>query len=372
MKNIIDSIDRFDMAQMCFYLQKNQWTQLRSLADGKINQYLSPNMDMSVLVPLSKEFSDYNYMVQMLLEQIAVVEGTSQRSLCTKLLNPSSDILHWHIDDLTTSKGEIPFGVMQSNIENIRNILATTCSNILSPSIYHSKINTQQVAKQMDLYRFGQTEVGSYILNLVCPLGNYQFKLFNPQVDELPLSRRINIKLLGDIANIQDSLTEGDSRADEMVSSGEVSVNFMNTLISLYDENKDSKVDISAAWNSDVPIAKDTIQQVRLNPYFLDAVGQIAEKYTPQKEQYILKTYYGKISQIIGDPKVENRDVITISVATIGEANQVQKVRVELNNHQYAQEVMAAFDSGSDVKVSGIQILQGATSKLQNATFEKL
>lgn len=367
-------IDRIDMSMLCQYLIKRDWQPLSDLAGGKIKQFIYPNSNDVVYIPLFKDFSDYYEVVNNSLQVLSVVENSPIRSIYNKLINPSSDLLQWRISDDMTSRGEISFNVMQANIEYIKDLLSTTCIDILTPrTLFHKKVQTKDVVKQIDTYRFGQTEIGSYILNIICPLGYYQYKLFDAHEEELPLSRKINLKIFENIHTIQQSIKENSSLADDYVAEGNISVNFLNSLTKLYEENINTDVYISASWNRDVPNPSlNPITAIQLEPRCIEGVVYIAEKYTPKTEQNIRKAYYGKITNIAGAAEVESREKLNISVAAIGDEGRKITVKVELDNAQYSQLVTEAFNFGEDVRVEGLQILKATSIRLENATIEKL
>ena len=367
-------IDRIDMSMLCQYLIKRDWQPLSDIAGGKIKQFIYPNSYDVVYIPLFKDFSDYYEVVNNSLQVLSVVENSPIRSIYNKLINPSSDLLQWRISDDMTSRGEISFNVMQANIEYIKDLLSTTCIDILTPrTLFHKKVQTKDVVKQIDTYRFGQTEIGSYILNIICPLGYYQYKLFDAHEEELPLSRKINLKIFENIHTIQQSIKENSSLADDYVAEGNISVNFLNSLTKLYQENINTDVYISASWNRDVPNPSlNPITAIQLEPRCIEGVVYIAEKYTPKTEQNIRKAYYGKITNIAGAAEVESREKLNISVAAIGDEGRKITVKVELDNAQYSQLVTESFNFGEDVRVEGLQTLKATSIRLENATIEKL
>ena len=291
--NIKTLIDRLRNDCLCNYLKLNHWTELPALFDGKVRQFATPDESDAIMVPLSKIFSDYYSVMRESLSTIAVFEHTSLTGLFNQLINPTSDILKLRIADDETSLGAIPFSVMSNNIEYIKALLSSTCVDILSPATFHNRVLTTEVIDQMEKYRFGQTEIGSYILNIVCPLGYYQYELFEPDSNEFPLTRRVNIKLLKNIQCIQESVLSGSSKVKDEVAEGKVSVNFLNALADLYEENKDADFMISAKWNKHIPNIEDEIvSDVELQPRCADKVLEIVEEYSPKQEKNVEKTAF--------------------------------------------------------------------------------
>lgn len=373
MKNIEKYINLLHNDKVCQYLGLKGWHEISTLFEGKVRQFLAPNEEYAILIPMTKDFSDYYRVMHDSLLTIATFDNKTLNALFNVLINPSSDILKWRIADDNTSLGAISFNTMLDNIDNIKNILATTCIDIMSPAQYHKKVMVTDVQNQIASYKFGQTEIGSYILNLVSPLGFYQYQLFDPNVEELPINRRINMRMLKNINDIQQSVLDNSSHLDETVASGNISVNFLNALTKIYDDNKDSDVSISAAWDINLPtIIENPISSLALYPRCMEKVAQTAEKYTPTHEQNVPKTYYGKITNISGAPEVDSREKLVITLASIGDENQKVNVKVELDNSAYSHIVTDAFENGANVKVTGINTTTAKTIKLLNAEIVKL
>lgn len=373
MSDIKKLIDKLHNDKLCSFLALRHWTELTSLFNGQVRQFSTPNGDDAIMIPVKNNFSDYYRVMYESLNTIALSENTTLKGLFNILINPSSDILKWRIADDNTSLGAISFNAMFDNIDNIRNLLASTCIDIISPSQFHKKVMINEVQSQIATYKFGQTEVGSYILNLVSPLGFYQYKLFDPNLDDLPINRRININMLKNINDIQKSIEDKNSRLDDDVASGHISVNFLNALSKLYEDNHDSDVSILAAWDINIPtIIEDPVSQLTLRPYCVEKVVQVAEKYTPSQEQNVAKTYYGKITNISGAPEINSREKLVITIATIGDENQKLSVKVELDNAAYSHIVTDAFENGANVKVTGTITNTAKSIKLIDSQIERL
>ena len=354
MNNFKIFIEKLSAERISKYLLLNGWKQQSLIYNNKVLQFVTSDEKESLLLPVDKSFMDYNFAMYRAISIMAEYEKVSIKSLFNKLINPSSDILKWRVSDEDTMNGAIPFISMEHNIEFIKDMLSSTCLDILSPSQYHTKLYTKEVQSQITKYKFGQTEIGSYILNVLCPLGYYQYKLFDPTVGELPLSRKINLHLIRNINTLQRSAQEKSQESRDCISEGKISVNFLNSLTSLYDENKNAELSIEADWNLSIPVAEEFSSYVILDPKFSEEIALIAEEFTPKTEQNVVKSFYGKIVNIGAEAEIDNRVMVDIKVATIGENLKTITINASLNYSQYFSIVDTAFQTGSDVKVTGI------------------
>ncbi|WP_311589956.1 hypothetical protein [Prevotella disiens] len=372
MNNFKIFIEKLSAERISKYLLLNGWKQQGLIYNNKVLQFVTSDEKESLLLPVDKSFMDYNFAMYRAISIMAEYEKVSIKSLFNKLINPSSDILKWRVSDEDTMNGAIPFISMEHNIEFIKDMLSSTCLDILSPSQYHTKLYTKEVQSQITKYKFGQTEIGSYILNILCPLGYYQYKLFDPTVGELPLSRKINLHLIRNINTLQRSAQEKSQESRDCISEGKISVNFLNSLTSLYDENKNAELSIEADWNLSIPVAEEFSSYVILDPKFSEEIALIAEEFTPKTEQNVVKSFYGKIVNIGAEAEIDNRVMVDIKVATIGENLKTITINASLNYSQYFSIVDTAFQTGSDVKVTGITSSTAKSVKIKDATIELL
>ena len=374
MKDLYKSIDLITVQKLEKVLSFFNWKELNPLMNGKVRQFVSPDNEYLALIPLTNDFSDYYRVMSETLKSIASFEKRSIESLINRVINPSYDILKWRIANNYTSGGKIPFFSMTDTIEKIKDVLATACLDTLNPSKYHSKIYTNDVNRNISEYSFGQTEIGSYILNILCPLGSYQYALFDPLEQELPLNRKINMRLLSSIDNIQEELkNNNNSKVDEEVDQGLYSVNFLDSLVDIYDETKETEMNIIIDWCKDVRFADNfPLSSVKLEPVFMEKINFIADKYRPKKEENIQKTYYGKIDNITANPDVENREYVQIRLVTIGDDNKKLNIQSKLNYDTFYSMVNMAFENGTNVKLSGLFKNTGKQKWIESGCLELL
>lgn len=374
MKDLKKAIDLITVEKLEKVLSFLKWRELDILMNGRVRQFVSPDDEYVVLIPLVKDFSDYYRVMGETLQSVADFENRSVLSLINRILNPSYDIQKWRIANSYTSDGKIPFFSMVDTIEKIKDVLATAYLDTLNPARFHKKVYTSDVNKNISEYSFGQTEIGSYILNVLCPLGDYQYTVFNPTEQDIPLNRKINIRLLSSIDNIQKDLKNDDkNKVDEDVDQGLYSVNFLDSLVDIYDETKNAEMNIVVDWCKDVKFANEQpISSVKLEPIFMEKVNFIADKYRPKKEENIPKSYYGKIDSINANPDVESREYVQIRLVAIGDDSKKVNIQSKLDYATYYSMVNTAFESGANVKLSGLYRDVGRQKWIENGHLEIL
>lgn len=333
------------------------WKKVDSLRNGRVDQYLSPTEEYVAYILRDKDFSDYNTVMETTVGSIAKFLRMSEESFIIKAMNPAYDILKWRIAEGETTVGNISFDSMVNAIESIKNMLIASCQDVSTPATNHKK-RTKENDKKLSECKFGQTEIGSYLFNVLCPLGPYQFELFPDEgLDNIPYFRKVTTHLVNGIQNIQQNIKLGNaSIVTESVEAGEYSVNFLSGLKDIYDDFEGVVLTIGADWNQNVPLRTQVPGSViEIDTKCRAQLETVIDSYKPKTVIGTKQVYYGKISDVGGEPNIDNRDSISISVAVVDECDRLNTVKLDLPNTRQA-EVLNAFDFGRNIKVEGIVI----------------
>ncbi|WP_347073332.1 hypothetical protein [Bacteroides thetaiotaomicron] len=366
-------LDRINPETLIQAIRSFGWIEESPLFNNSIRQFVSSNEKYVALIPIDKRFSDYQRVLTDSLKEIVISEQTTIESFINKLINPSYDIIKWRVANQKTIDGNFPFLEMRDTIDSIHNVLASTCADVLNPVSYHKKVNVNRVNNTFSDYKYGQTEFGSYIINVLCPLGrNYQFNAFTPE-EELPIPRRINEKFVSSVIDIQNEIDKNNlSKIEEDVDSKKFSVNFLEALIDMQDKVNYSDIEIKIDWCTRLPLQNETISsELKLKPQHIEPIAMIAEKFKPKMQDEENKSFYGKIESLGSDPDLKEREFVNIKVVTIGEDKKEMFIQSKLNYYQYFEIVSEAFKNGSNIKLTG-KFINGRTKLIENGEFEKL
>lgn len=366
MNAYLNVVKTISPTKICNYIRQRGWTELPDLRGGKVKQYLYPNTGFVILIPLDTTFTDYLNVLYDSIETISKVERSSIISVLSNIMNPAADILKWRIINNKTILGQIPLDLMEDYISKISYCVASTCLDVLNPKSYHNKIHTKEVNKEISKCSVGQTEFGSYIINLICPLGNYQYEVFNEP--DLPLMRKINIQLMDSIACINKSVQDNSSELDEKVDQGIMSVNFLDSISDFIEEHSTTSLKIHIVRSPSVPDSDITEHTQTIERKIYQKVVDIADKYRPQEEKNVIKTLFGKISDIAGNPDPESREFVSIILVVIGDDYREQRVKVRLSSSYY-QEISNAFENGYTVKVRGKYTANGKNKTMDEVAL---
>lgn len=366
--NFMDLTEQINPHAFAKYLKDTGWNTFASKKTYvRIFQTTKPNGEaFQVTIPLDKELSDYKNAMYQAVETVAFAEGQSTEQLILFLLNPNTDILKIRLERKDVEAGNILFDDAIRIYENAKKLIAATAQDILHPRRYHQGRMDDSISKFISNCKFGQTEIGSYIVSVVCPFaelneteGYKQLSIFSDEdrcADSL--TRKVTNKIMTNISFIKNNIDEGNF--DNLISEDEltfISANFCEALTGLNLDTEGAEIEFTAQWspvvkknrcpNSRVLLSHDYYQPIST------AIGKLRE--TTNAKTKIL----GRIKRLESSPDVSKRTSGKITVVYLDENEKKRTVIANLSKEDY-DKAIEAHGKGSHVEMIGDLINAGA------------
>lgn len=341
------------------YLKDTGWHLFpRKRSDIKVFQMEIEDDFYQVTIPIDKELSDYNESMYKAVEMVAAIEHRSVEQLLLYLLNPSADILKIRLDKKNVEAGNILFDDAIRIYENAKKLVGAAALDVIHPRRYHRGRMDDSVSQFLSTCRFGQTEVGSYIVSVICPFAQLndkkEYELLSLFSDENEFAnsftRKVTDKIMTNISRIKKSIDEDELAALSDEKDSIISANFYEALLGLNLDSADSNIEFIAEWSPAAKnnnLAKDHV--VFSNNYY-QPIEAIAKK---------LKTQINKSTKIIGrikklesSPDIKVRKTGKITIVYLNEKNQPRTVTAKLDNQNYTQ-ALIAHEKGLYVELIG-------------------
>lgn len=376
---MIYSVDFFTMTEnlnplaVCRYLDETGWEYIPLKRNNiKIYQYERKDIFEQVNVPISKELIDYKQAMYNVVKTISDIEKKSVEQIMLYLLNPNTDILKIRLSKQNIESGTIMFDDAIRLYDNAKKLLAATALDIINPKKIHYGRIDEPVQSFLNQCRFGQTEIGSYVVSVICPFAELsdtdEYKQLSIFSDEEQcansLTRKVTNKLMDNIAYIKNQIDNGE----EKVLSNEdvrISSNFFEALNGMDLQSENMFIEFTTEWapavkrnrsiNNHIKISNDYYQPIK------NVIDCIKDK-TAKRTEII-----GRIKQLSASPIVDKRKDGKIVVVYIDDNNKAKSITVNLQKEDY-ENAVKAHQYGKTVKVIGD--LEGKNRlKMNNTTF---
>ncbi len=261
--NFMDLTVKISPLAFAKYLKDTGWEVFQSKKTYiKIFQYEKGHDFFQVIIPMEKRLHDYREAMLKAVETVAKAENRSVEQVLLYLLNPNTDILKIRLDKKDVEAGNILMDDAIRIYDHAKKLLAATALDILHPKKYHQGRMDDCVLKFLAGCRFGQTEIGSYVVSVVCPFAeldeNEDYKQLSIFSDEEQcansLTRQVTNRVMKNIAYIKEQIDNGEM--NKLIIQDEsqiISANFYEALGGLNLDSSEADVEFIAEWS---PIVK--------------------------------------------------------------------------------------------------------------------
>lgn len=358
--NLMDLTEKINPLSFAKYLKDTGWKLYPSRrTDIKVFQYTAADRAFQVMIPIEKTLSDYKTAMYQAVETVALAEGKSTDQLMLFLLNPNTDILKIRLDRKGIEAGNILFDDAIRIYENARKLIAAATQDVLHPRRYHQGRPEDAVSRFVNNCKFGQTEIGSYVVSIVCPFaeldeteGYRQLSIFSEEEQcANSLTRQVTNRIMTNVSSIKSNIDNGDY--GRLMPDGEesvISINFYEALAGLNLDVEDADVEFIAQWSPAVKKNRSASSRILLSHDYHQPIASAIDRFrkTADTKQKIL----GRIKRLESAPDVAKRDGGKITIVYLDENDRKRTVIANLCKKDY-DKAIEAHEKGLYVEVTG-------------------
>ncbi len=358
----------------CKYLTQTGWKKFNTkrkeiqVYQKRISQHL-----FQITMPIDKQLFDYCDAMYAAVQTLASVENKSIESVLLYLLNPNTDILKIRLEREGVEAGNILLDDAINLYDNAKKLLAATTMDVINPKLIHYGRIDDSVQNFLSDCRFGQTEIGSYIVSIVCPFAeisdahNYrQLSIFSDEEQcSKSLTRKVTNKVMKNICYIKEHIDSDDCKSLYQPENQEdlISANFYEALNGLNAD--DSCVEFMAEWSPVVKNSTSTCNSVSLSHDYCSPISEVINKLKDYEEK--ATCIVGRIKSLDSTPAVDTRTKGKITVVYIDDCSNKKTVTTELEISDYDQAIHA-HENGKYVRLIG-KIIQSRHPSMKCDSF---
>lgn len=358
--NFMDLTEKISPLAFAKYLKDMGWEQYQSKRQYiKIFQYEKNDDFFQVIIPTEKKLNDYKEAMYKAVVTVAEAENKSVEQVLLYLLNPNTDILKIRLEKKDVEAGNILFDDAIRMYENAKRLLAATALDILHPKKYHQGRMDDCVLKFLSSCRFGQTEIGSYVVSVVCPFAeldeNEDYKQLSIFSDEEQcansLTRQVTSRVMKNISFIKNQIDNGEM--DKLILQDEdkiISANFYEALGGLNLDSNGADVGFIAEWSPIVKNADCVKSRILLTHDYYQPIETTIERLKDETNKST--RIIGRIKKLESSPDVQKRKIGKITVVYLDENDKRKTVTVNLNKNEY-DKAIKAHERGFHVEIVG-------------------
>lgn len=359
--NFMDLTEKINPHAVVKYLKDTGWIQYKTKKEYiKIFQKITDKDEFyQVIIPIDKELADYKQAMFEAIEQIAFLEGQSTEQLMLYLLNPNTDILKIRLQKKDVEAGSILFDDAINLFENAKKLIAATAQDVLHPRYIHQGRQEEAVSQFINNCKFGQTEIGSYIISVVCPFAELddseEYKQLSIFSDEEQcansLTRKVTNRIMSNVSTIKNNIDNGEF--EKLISDDEetmISANFYEALTGMNISGQDTAVEFIAQWSPVVKRNRCDQDRVVLTHDYYEPITRTIEKLRETINTH--SKIVGRVKKLESIPDASKRTNGKVTIVYLDENDNKKTVRLQLARDDY-NKAIEAHESGSHVEVIG-------------------
>lgn len=373
--NFIDLTEKISPLAFAKYLKDTGWERFQSRKKYiKIFQYEKNDDFFQVVIPMEKSLNDYKEAMYKAVVTVAEAENRSVEQVMLYLLNPNTDILKIRLEKRDMEPGNILFDDAIQIYENAKKLLAATALDILHPKKYHQGRIDDCVLKFLSSCRFGQTEIGSYVVSVVCPFaeldeneGYKQLSIFsNEEQCANSLTRQVTSRVMENISFIKNQIDDG--KMDQLLLQDEdkmISANFYEALGGLNLDSNGADVEFIAEWSPTVKSTCYVENRILLTHDYYQPIETTVKKLKDETNQST--KIIGRIKKLESSPDIRKRKSGNITVVYLDKNDKPKTVTASLDKNEY-DKAIKAHERGCYVEMVG-EISYGKKASMACESF---
>jgi hypothetical protein len=316
------------------YAEGLGWQRVEGV-NGTIAVYSNPQAPLrQLIIPLDQRLDDYADRTAEAIQRLAEFERLPAAEVLNHLLLPPADLVGLREVSPDAEAGSLPLDHGVRMVSGARKALLAVAHSVLVPQPYHPRMSRAEAEEFVSRCRLGQTERGSFVLTVACPL-DLQAGLFGP--DGEPFARRVTSLLM---QSLQDLAAAADSaRFDDLQDPARhpgLSANLCESLLMLRPKGDRAFLSVAASWSRALlPRTREARREIQLR----QEVFEVAEALAPRLRslpQPRVDRFFGYVDELRGNPTPSDPRPAGEVRFTLFEPDEEIRARAQLTAEDYA------------------------------------
>jgi len=152
------------------FLKSRDWVLIPAALERSLFAFNHPDhLRRQLMFPMDMTVDDYAEAVDMLIQKFCGMTGVEYEGVLAKIATIRDDVLCIRVSN-ERNDDDVPLGFASSLITNSEKLLKAAACSVLRPRVHHPRLFLSEANQLIDQSRFGQTQRGSFILRVACPL----------------------------------------------------------------------------------------------------------------------------------------------------------------------------------------------------------
>jgi hypothetical protein len=342
------------------FLKSQGWSVLQQALMDRLYVLSNPAFPRRQLVfPMDLAAADYIESADLVITKLAEMTSVKKQLLINKIQSANDDVMRLRVffdgDD-----SQLPLSFASSLVKGTEKLLKAAACTVLRPRIHHPRLALNEAAQFVDEARFGQTEQGSFVLRVACPINAMEVQ-GTLELDDrsMPFVRQVTLSLHTALSQLTSAIEADtvDTLVDELKRKNAaplISSNHCEALSEMYDEQVNNSLDLGFDWS----VLKHVPSSVSIRPILVqrDYFSRIEEVRRELRSSELAQTgtFVGTVERLDGEMGDDGRRSGGVVLSLLlPEEGETVRARTVLDVGQYENADKAHMTNGAYIKVVG-------------------
>jgi hypothetical protein len=309
------------------------------------------------IFPIDAQAPDYADSVESVLDKFAEIAGITKTSVMQKVGCVKDDVLRLRVFH-DGNDAALPLAFAASFVSSTEKLIKSAASTVLRPRAHHPRLGFSEAAQLVEKSRFGQTERGSFIIRVECPIYAMEVQGSLTHQEDVPFVRQVTSTLQTALVQLISAIEEDqlDRLVEELKRSTSpiISSNLCEAVVGMHDESVDNSLDVEIDWSPLKPVASRVPQGcVRIQRDYFARIDEV-QRELRSAETHHDDNFVGTVERLEGElgPDGRRSGPVMLSLLLPDEGETV-RARVVLSADDYARADRAHMTNGAYVLVQG-------------------
>lgn len=341
------------------FLKAQGWSLVeKALADRLYVLENSRFARRQLVFPMDITAPDFGDAVSSVFSKVADLMSVPQERLISRVMSVRDDVLRLRVF-FEGNDTALPLSFATTVVSSTEKLLKAGACTVLRPRAHHPRLTLSEASQFVEKARFGQTENGSFILRVACPVNSMEVQgSLGLETDQPPFVRQVTQTVQRALSQLTMAIEADtlDKFVDDLKTSDQplVSSNLCEAIYSMHDDVVDNSLDIGFDWSLLYrPPADLAPRPVRIQRDYFARIEEVRRELRAL-ELNQSDTFIGTVERLEGEMGADERrsGVVVLSLLLPDEGESV-RVRTVLSANDYATADMAHMRSGAYVRVTG-------------------
>lgn len=282
--------------------------------------------------------------------RLAELERRSIDAVLADLGSADADVLRVRVVSRVAERGAVSLATDVALREGARRALLASACSVINPRPYHPRMTKGPAEALLAACRAGQTEIGSYVVRVICPLHAAP----QQSLDDLPFTRQVTTSLMRSVRELVASIEAGtlDGYVDAISDHPGVSANLCEALVQMqpaFDdqttERVGGEVELTTTWAADprvhAPSEEQAPSRVVVKSEYTREIERAAQRLRPGSGDSPVAVYIATVERLDGTVGEDGRRSGDVRLSVLVPDGDTQLARASLGPDEYAVAVEA-------------------------------